>query len=157
MDTVSQKLDEVLHALAYEKVEGVASDVDSDPLLNQDSVYDKSSLTWGITPYYPNSIAGVVIEENDVEYDFSSEIFMVPSRRRNLRGSNKTSPVGARRVAAVGIQGSHHRALYLPLILTVALVILVYSPRVLGHVILAQRNPVPQKSLVVDSRLFRRL
>ncbi len=33
MDTVSQKLDEVLHALAYEKIEGVASDVDSDPLL----------------------------------------------------------------------------------------------------------------------------
>jgi len=33
MDTVSQKLDEVLHALAYEKVEGVASHVDSDPLL----------------------------------------------------------------------------------------------------------------------------
>ena len=33
MDTVSQKLDEVLHALAYEKIEGFASQVDSDPLL----------------------------------------------------------------------------------------------------------------------------
>jgi len=33
MDTVSQKLDEVLHALAYEKIEGVVSKVDSDPLL----------------------------------------------------------------------------------------------------------------------------
>ncbi|MBC8283284.1 MAG: transaldolase [Nitrospinae bacterium] len=33
MDTVSQKLDEVLHALAYEKIEGVAPQVDSDPLL----------------------------------------------------------------------------------------------------------------------------
>ena len=74
---------------------------------------------------------------------------MVPSRRRNLRGSNKTSPVGARRVAAVGIQGSHHRALYLPLILTVALVILVYSPRVLGHVILAQSFLVAALLLLV--------
>ena len=33
MDTVSQKLDELMHTLAYEKVEGVASQVDSDPLL----------------------------------------------------------------------------------------------------------------------------
>ena len=33
MDTVCQKLDAVLHTLAYEKVEGVASQVDSDPLL----------------------------------------------------------------------------------------------------------------------------
>ena len=33
MDTVSQKLDELMHTLAYEKVEGVAPQVDSDPLL----------------------------------------------------------------------------------------------------------------------------
>jgi len=33
MDTVSQKLDEVIHALAYEKIEGNAPQVTSDPLL----------------------------------------------------------------------------------------------------------------------------
>ncbi len=33
METVSQKLDEVLHALAYEKIEGDAPQVNSDPLL----------------------------------------------------------------------------------------------------------------------------
>ena len=32
MDTVSQKLDELMHTLAYEKVEGVSSQVDADPL-----------------------------------------------------------------------------------------------------------------------------
>ncbi len=33
METVGQRLDEVLHALAYEKIEGSAPQVDSDPLL----------------------------------------------------------------------------------------------------------------------------
>ncbi|GIS84275.1 MAG: hypothetical protein CM1200mP16_05750 [Nitrospina sp.] len=33
MDTVSQKLDELMHTLGYEKVKALLPQVDSDPLL----------------------------------------------------------------------------------------------------------------------------
>ena len=62
---------------------------------------------------------------------------MVSSRPRNSGNRHKKTSLSARE-GVVGMKGPDGRPLYIPLILTVALIILVFSPRIAENVILAQ-------------------
>jgi len=62
---------------------------------------------------------------------------MVSSRPRNSGNRHKKTSLSARE-GVVGMKGPDSRPLYIPLILTVGLIILVFSPRIAGNVILAQ-------------------
>ena len=62
---------------------------------------------------------------------------MVSSRPRNSGNRHKKTSLSARE-GVVGMKGPDSRPLYIPLILTVALIILVFSPRIAENVILAQ-------------------